>query len=110
MLHFRAKRKGSNRIGKWRTCKVLTFFCIPDNGCQTAANSESTVSNGCNAVGDGYGGQAGAIIESTLSYVCHATANGDGCKSAAFIESILSNARDLISNDIFRDLFSKYVF
>ena len=56
------------------------------------------LSNGCDAVGNGYGGQSEATIESTFSNACDTVGNGNGGQTPAITESIVSNACDAVGN------------
>ena len=60
---------------------------------------ESSVSNACYAVGNGYGGQTAAPIESSVSNACYAVGNGYGGQTAATPESITSNACSTVFDD-----------
>jgi hypothetical protein len=52
--------------------------------------TESTVANGCYAVGDSDGGQPAATIESMTANVCHAVGDGYRGHSVTAIKSIIA--------------------
>ena len=73
---------------------------------------ESSVSNGCHAVGDVHGGKPGTIFESIASDRCDAVGDGHGGKAGIF-ESITSDGchltRSIHISDFFWDNHIIYV-
>ena len=73
---------------------------------------ESSVSNGCHAVGDVHGGKAVTALESIASDRCDAVGDGHGGKAGIF-ESITSDGchltRSIHISDFFWDNHITYV-